>query len=233
MATGERLSLIVPSWREGVALLAAVRLARVALAPDEAIVVAAEEPDEVREAATAEGVRWVDAPRPCRGAQLRTGARAATGDVLVFVHANSRLPPDAGRLVRAALANGRCVGGAFRLRFDRPHPVLNLLARLSKLRVPSAFLGDQCLFCRRGDYDAVGGFTDQPLFEDVDLARRLARRGPLLRLPQAVTTSARRFTASGPLRRLVLNALLMCAFQAGVSPARLHRWYTHRSPSGS
>jgi len=233
MATGERLSLIVPSWREGTALLTAVRAARMALAPEETIVVAAEEPADVRELAIAEGVRWVDVPRPCRGAQLRAGGAAATGDVLVFVHADSRLPLDARGVIRAALVDGACVGGAFLLRFDRRHPVLDLLARLSALSVPSAFLGDQCLFCRRADYDAVGGFTDQPLFEDVDLARRLARHGRLVRLPQAVTTSARRFTAGGPFRRLVLNAFLMCAFHAGVQPDRLHGWYTHRTPSTS
>ncbi len=233
MATGERLSLVIPSWREGASLLSAVRAARAALSPHETIVVAAEESEAVREVAQAEGVRWLDAPRPCRGVQLQAGGRAATGDVLVFVHVDSRLPLDAGGLIRTALADATCVGGAFRLRFDRSHPVLGLLARLSALRMASAFLGDQCLFCRRSDYEAVGGFSDQPLFEDVELARRLARRGRLVRLPQAVTTSARRFTAGGPFRRLVLNAFLMCAFHAGVEPGRLHAWYTHRSPSTS
>lgn len=233
MATGERLSLIIPSWREGASLLAAVRAARAALSPDETIVVAADEPEAVREAAQAEGVRWFDSPRACRGVQLRTGGLAATNDVLVFVHVDSRLPMDAGERIRAALAAGTCVGGAFRLRFDRSHPALGLLARLSALRWTSAFLGDQCLFCRRADYQAVGGFSEQPLFEDVDLARRLARRGSLVRLPQAVTTSARRFTADGPIRRLILNAFLMCAFHAGVKPQRLHDWYTNQSTSTS
>ena len=82
--------------------------------------------------------------------------------------------------LRAELARPRVAGGAFRLAFDAEHPALALLARMSSATWPLAFLGDQGFFCRRDDYDAIGGHRPWPLFEDVDLAERLARRGRLV-----------------------------------------------------
>jgi rSAM/selenodomain-associated transferase 2 len=212
MATGEELSVVIPSWREGMRLLGAIRAARVALGECEFVVVAYEESADTRDFARAEGVTWVDAPRANRGLQLRLGAERARGRHLVFLHADSRLPIDASRLIRDALEGEGVAGGAFRLRFDWSHPVLDLLAWMSGMTVRTSFLGDQCLFCTRSAYDSAGGFCPQPLFEDVDLARRLARVGKLVRLRQAVTTSARRFMNHGPLRQLATNAVLLFAF---------------------
>ena len=217
--------MIMPSWREGPRLLDAVRAARMALGESEFVVVACEESADTRDFARAEGVTWVDAPRANRGLQLKLGAERARGRHLVFLHADSRLPTDAGRLILGALACEGVAGGAFRLRFDRTHPVLDMLAWMSGMTLSTAFLGDQCLFCTRSAYDSAGGFRPQRLFEDVDLARRLVRVGKLVRLRQAVTTSARRFMNNGPLRQLATNALLLLAFHAGVSPARLSDVY--------
>lgn len=225
MGTGEALSVIIPSWREGPRLLEAVRAARKVLGKGEFVVVAYEESADTRDFARAEGVIWVDAPRANRGLQLKLGAERAGGRHLVFLHADSRLPIDAGRLIREALATEGVAGGAFRLRFDRAHPVLEMLAWMSGMTLPTAFLGDQCLFCARSAYDVAGGFHTEPLFEDVDLAQRLACVGRLVRLRQAVTTSARRFMNNGPLRQLATNAILLLAFHAGVSPARLSGVY--------
>ena len=225
MATGEGLSVVIPSWREGPRLLEAIRAARLALGAAEVVVAASEEAADVRDCARDEGVVWVECPEPNRGRQLGLGANRASGQHLVFVHADSRLPPDAGSLIRGTLAKTGVAGGAFRLRFDQRHPVLDTLAWMSQASLPSAFLGDQCLFCTRDAYDAAGGFRPEPLFEDVDLARRLACVGKLVRLREAVTTSARRFTERGPLRQVVTNGFLMIAFHAGVSPRRMVKAY--------
>ena len=230
MGTGEVLSVIMPSWREGPRLLEAVRAARMVLGDGEFVVVAYEESADTRDCARAEGVTWVDARRANRGLQLKLGAERARGRHLVFLHADSRLPVDAGRLIRGALTTEGVAGGAFRLSFDRTHPVLDMLAWMSGMTVPTSFLGDQCLFCTRSAYDSAGGFRPEPLFEDVDLAQRLTRVGRLVRLRQAVTTSARRFVSNGPLRQLATNAILLLAFHAGVSPARLSGVY---EPAGS
>lgn len=221
MATGESLSVVIPSWREGARLLQAIRAVRLALGKGEIVVAAREEAADIRDCARAEGVVWIDCPEANRGLQLALGASRARGTQLVFLHADSRLPVDSGRLIRGALASPHVCGGAFRLRFDQRHPVLDSLSWLSRLTLPTAFLGDQCLFCTREAYDAAGGFRPEPLFEDVDIACRLARVGKLVRLRESVTTSARRFMERGPLRQVVTNGLLMLAFHAGVSPRSL------------
>lgn len=225
MATGDLLSVVIPSWREGPRLLEAVSAARLCTGEAEFVVVAFEESADIRDAARADGVIWIDAPRACRGLQLKLGAEVARGRHLLFLHADSRLPIDAERLVSDALATPGVSGGAFHLRFDYAHPVLDLLSFMSGMTLPASFLGDQSLFCTRDAYDAAGGFRPEPLFEDVDMATRLARVGRLVRLRQAVTTSARRFRGNGAFRQLATNAMIFAAYCAGVEPRRLNAIY--------
>ncbi len=228
-ASGDTLSVIIPSWREGPRLLDAIGAARLALGAVEVVVAAREESAEVRDRARADGVVWVDCPEPNRGQQLALGASHASSPRLVFLHADSRLPVAAGALIHLALdASGVC-GGAFRLRFDHRHPALDLLAFMSRVDLPTSFLGDQCMFCVRSAYEAAGGFRAYPLFEDVDLACRLSRVGRLVRVHESVTTSARRFLQRGPYRQLITNAVLMLAFHTGVSPRRLAQVYAPSS----
>ncbi len=233
MGTGEGIAVIIPSWQEGARLLDALRAAREAVGNGEFVIVAFDESQDIREAARAEGVTWLDAPEANRGLQLAMGAARARGNILAFLHADTRLPAHAGPLMERAVTVDGVAGGAFRLRFDRTHPVLDGLAWMSRMTVPSAFLGDQCLFCTRAAYVAAGGFRPQPLFEDVDLARRLARVGRLVRLRQAVTTSARRFVDRGPIRQLATNALLLAAYHAGVDPLRLRAIYQPTAPAAA
>jgi len=226
------ISVIVPSRSEGDRLRATIaRLCEhdgsIPLAGDAEVVVAAHaEPESVRAHALRHmRLTWVDCPRPCRGEQLARGADAARGEILLFLHADTRLPNGALQMIATALAHPGVVGGGFHLRFDARHPALALLERLSGLSWRTAFLGDQGFFCRRSDYEAAGGFATQPLFEDVDLALRLARRGRLVRLPGRVTTSARRFVAHGPWRQLALNTWLMLRHYTGQSPVEAARGY--------
>lgn len=225
MDTGEPLSVILPSYREGPRLIAALRQVRVAAGPCESIVSAFGESDETRREARAEGAIWLDAPRACRGLQLALGAAGASGRTLAFLHADTRLPEGAGRAILEALRRPGVAGGAFRLRYDETHVVLDSLAWLSRLRLTTSFLGDQCLFCSRIAYDRAGGFQPEPLFEDVGFAHRLARVGRLVRLAPSVTTSARRFVQRGPFRQVTKNAALMLGYHLGVRPERLHAAY--------
>ena len=225
MDTGSPLSVIIPSFREGSRLVATVRAVRAVADPCELIVSAFGESDETRREARGEGAVWIDAPQASRGHQLALGAAAARGQALAFLHADTRLPAGAGAAIRAALARPGVAGGAFRLRYDERHVVLDSLAWLSRLRLTTTFLGDQCLFCSRTAYDLAGGFQPEPLFEDVGFARRLARVGRLVRLAQSVTTSARRFIDRGPYRQVAGNAALMLGYHLGVSPGRLNRMY--------
>ena len=161
-----------------------------------------------------------------RGGQLNRGAAVAGGDVLVFLHADTRLPDGAAEAIRAALRGG-AVGGAFRVRFDDPGRVFrfgaamaNLRARLT--RVP---LGDHAQFVTRTAFERIGGFAEWPILEDVDLMRRLRRTGRVAVLDLEVVTSARRFKAAGPLRTVLLNWLIWLLFAVGVQPRRLARLY--------
>ena len=233
MAIGERISAIIPSLREGRRLLESIRAARSALGSCEVIVVAFGESANIRDAARLEGVLWVESTKANRGHQLQLGAQHATGDLFIFVHADSRLPVAAAQLVRSAMSVSGVAGGAFRLQFDLGHPVLSMLSWLSRLGLTASFLGDQCLFCSRRAYLDAGGFHPEPLFEDVGFARRLSGVGALVRLAASVTTSARRFRSHGHVRQLVWNALLFAAFHLGASPRRLHELYEPGRRSGT
>ncbi|HYM81319.1 MAG TPA: TIGR04283 family arsenosugar biosynthesis glycosyltransferase [Candidatus Limnocylindria bacterium] len=220
------LSVVVPSHAEGATLLACVAaLSRTAA--DEIVVAAHGEADvSKRQLRDCRRLRWVECDRASRGAQLNRGAAAAGGDCLLFLHADSRLPEGAVAGVKAALSTPEIAGGAFRLLFDARHPALRVLEALSALPWRACYLGDQGLFCRREDFEAVGGFDERALFEDVDFALKLARRGRLVRLPLAVTTSARRFHRHGPWRQLATNARLLALYHMGASPGRLARHYS-------
>lgn len=220
------LSVVIPSRREGARLLACLSALTSMDAIDEVVVAAREErPGVRRRASGCPRVHWVPCPVSSRGAQLALGAAAARGDALLFLHADTRLPDGAGRAIGRALADPAIVGGGFRLSFDAAHPALTLLARLSALPWRVAYFGDQGLFCRRKDFEAVGGFPDQPLFEDVDLAMRLARRGRLVRLAGRAMTSGRRFLDAGPWRQLTLNATLLALHRLGAPAERLAAVY--------
>jgi rSAM/selenodomain-associated transferase 2 len=220
------LSVIVPTRNEGGMLLRG--LAALATVPgvDEVVVAAWGERAAVRRRAErCARLRWVECPDAGRGAQLNRGAAAARGTLLLFLHADTRLPPDGARAVGRALERRDVVGGGFRLAFDVAHPALRLLERLSAISWRGAFYGDQGFFCRRADFEAVGGYPKLALLEDVGLARRLARRGRLVRLPEYARTSARRFLAAGPWRQLAINAAIVTLHGCGVPASVLARLY--------
>jgi rSAM/selenodomain-associated transferase 2 len=180
--------------------------------------------DGTAELAEAAGARVVRAARG-RGTQLNAGADCADGEILLFLHADTLLPPRAASLIRAALEDASVVGGCFRLQFDSPGLLLRLYAWFSRFDTRWSTFGDQAFFVRRTGFDAAGGFPAQPLMEDVELRIRLKRIGRFIKLPESVTTSARRFEKDGAVRRQLHNALLLAAHAFGVDPQRLARWY--------
>lgn len=160
-----------------------------------------------------------------RAAQQNKGAAAAAGArVLLFLHADTRLPPDAVARIGEVLATGACAG-AYRLRFDRRHPLLDLYAAASAVESYWTTFGDQALFMTREAFDAVGGFPSLPLLEDVALRRRLKRQGGFAKSRAAVVTSARRFEAEGLLRRQLKNGAILLLYALAVPAGRLVRFY--------
>lgn len=160
-----------------------------------------------------------------RGAQITAGAGAAHAPILWIVHADSAPPANAGDLIRKTLRDPGVALGCFRLSFDDRHPLLSLYAFASRIDSAATTFGDQGFFMRRADYDAVGGAPDWPLFEDVELRRRLRPRGAVAKLDAPLVTSARRFHARGVARQQLLNGWLLLRFWAGAPPDALARIY--------
>jgi rSAM/selenodomain-associated transferase 2 len=219
------VSLVVPTLDEERALAATLDAA--APQADEVVITDGGSRDGTLDLARERGAVVVSGG-PGRGAQLNRGARAARGDVLVFLHADTLLPPAALSAVRAAVAGG-AAGGAFAVRFDVDSALYRFGARMVNLRSrwTGLALGDQAQFATRAAFDALGGFAPWPILEDLDFARRLRRLGPVAILRPPVTTSARRFETRGPARTVALNWLLWTLFACGVSPYRLARLYRH------
>jgi rSAM/selenodomain-associated transferase 2 len=162
-----------------------------------------------------------------RATQMNAGANAADGDVLIFLHADTRLPDDAFCAIERALAAPRVVGGAFRVCFNCdlwPYRLVAFTANL-RSRVRTLFTGDQAYFIRTTSFRAVGGYPDQPLMEDLEIINRLRKIGKVVLLPQYVMTSARRHEKIGLMRSVLFMWYLRTLYRFGVSPAELQRMY--------
>lgn len=181
----------------------------------------------VERALAVAGVQVLDAPRG-RARQMNRGAQAATGDVLLFLHADVALPEDARTRIAAALADPAVVAGAFRTwtvadeRATRLAPLLHLGDLRS--RYSGLPYGDQAVFVRAGTFRQIGGFPDQPLMEDLELARRLRRVGKIRIVPARVRVSGRRFLAR-PLYYFLLVNFMPLFYALGVPATRLVRLY--------
>jgi rSAM/selenodomain-associated transferase 2 len=218
-----KLSVIIPAFDEAAQIGDAVRAA---LAPDvEVLVIDGGSGDTTAPNAEAAGARVLTSARG-RARQLSAGARESRGDVLIFVHADTRLPSGFDAAVRDALEEPSAVGGAFRLRFDRrtlPLRVIEAGAR-ARARLLGLPYGDQALFIRRATLDAIGGVPQVPIMEDLDMVRAMKRHGHLVQLPLDAVTSARRHCAGGPFRVAIRHALAVLAWALGVSRARIAAW---------
>ena len=169
------------------------------------------------------GVKLVTCPRG-RGAQMNTGARAAQGDVLLFLHADTRVPAGAlARLEGLLRRNDSIQAGAFRHSFAPADWRLRLVSFGNNLRcrLSRVYFGDQGIFVRRTAFDRAGGFPEVPILEDVILCERLRRftRGVLL--DETVTTDSRRFLQHGVWRTTLRGVLILCRHRFGFSPGGL------------
>lgn len=163
-----------------------------------------------------------------RARQLNAGAAHSTGDVLWFQHVDTRPDPAALDQLRAALARPGTVGGGLALRFDRTTLALGYVAAMSnaRARLLGWIFGDQAMFVRRSVFDALGGFPEIALMEDLEFSRRLSAAGRTVVLPATCTASARRFEQHGTLRLLGLTLWLKALYFAGTDPAELALRYT-------
>ncbi len=182
--------------------------------------------DDTLEIARAAGARLVTGAAG-RGAQLARGAALARTEFLFFVHADSRLRPGSLRALRQATRDSRVVACGLSQQIEHEGRIFRWIERMADRRVSWGWIyGDSGLFCRRSGYEEVGGYRPLPIFEDLDLSRRLKRVGVIRLVQEArIRISSRRWEREGPLRRTFKNWCLTLAWAAGVAPERLVRFY--------
>jgi rSAM/selenodomain-associated transferase 2 len=224
------ISVIIPTLNEEKVL--AQTLAHVsALGPDEIVVADGGSTDRTAYiaeefCASRPQAHLITAPRG-RARQMNEGAKASRGEILLFLHADTRLPLHTCRILESTLADSRIVGGRFDVRFNPPSAwgavigtFMNWRSRLSGIAT-----GDQAIFVRRRIFEQLSGFSDIPLMEDIEFSVRLKRTGPTAALRETAIASFRRWEQEGPLKTILLMWTLRFLYWIGVSPHRLKDFY--------
>jgi rSAM/selenodomain-associated transferase 2 len=227
-----QLHIIMPVLNEAAGIDAALHALQPLLARGARLVVVDggscdDTAERVRAFATQQpGVQCLVAP-PGRARQMNAGAQVCGDGLLLFLHADTTLPPQADARIAAALADGRHGWGRFDVRIAGRQPMLPVIAFFMNLRsrLTGMATGDQALFMTRAAFEAVGGYPEQPLMEDIELSARLKRRSPPACLRAKVLTSGRRWETRGVWRTVWLMWRLRWAYWRGVAPAHLAELY--------
>ena len=228
------VAVVIPALREAERIEAAIASAFESSSEDRppepgpvtVIVVDGGSNDGTPERAARAGAKVVRS-EPGRAHQLRVGFSQSEAPVVLFLHADTRLPRGWLRLVEGAMADANVAGGAFGFRFDRRSARLawiewGVALRNLLFRLP---YGDQAIFARRRAIEAMGGIPSAPIMEDLDLVRELKRQGRFVLFRDAVLTSPRRYDGAGPVRTFLRNAGALLAWRLGIDRHRVARWY--------
>lgn len=170
------------------------------------------------------GIRAVNSDKG-RANQMNYGAKMANGDILLFLHADTYLPPAAYESITAHLQNPGYIGGSFMLKLDKKHIALKFYTWCSRFSLEFFTYGDHAIFVKREVFTEIGGYKNINFMEDVEIQKRLRRAGKFKKLDTAVTTSARRFIKEGTIKQLVIDVLLVGLYKVGVPPHKLKRFY--------
>jgi rSAM/selenodomain-associated transferase 2/rSAM/selenodomain-associated transferase 1 len=219
------ISIIIPTLNEEENIAAC--LASCGTSPNtEMIVVDGESRDRTAQIARSLGARVVVSP-PGRGRQMNRGAREATGELFLFLHADTRLPPAFADWVRVVLSRRGVVAGAFLFRLDARSPSLSFIQKVTNWRSRRFQLpyGDQAIFIPRVIFEEMGGYPEMPIMEDYEFIRRLKKKGRIDTVPLPAITSARRWIEVGVWKTTFFNWVIVIAYSLGVFPATLARWY--------
>ncbi|NIQ01485.1 MAG: glycosyltransferase [Nitrospinaceae bacterium] len=220
-----KVSVIIPTLNEARILEQTLRDLR-RHEPHEVIVVDGGSRDDTRRIA-GEFTPHVIRTESGRGHQMNAGARRATGDLFLFLHADSRVDPLSYRKMVSLMESGKVLGGAFSLAIDSDRRALRWISTLATLRARYLHLvyGDQGIFVRARVFRTLGGFSSLPICEDLDFFNRLRRQGPIVVLREKIFTSARRWRTEGVVYTTVRNILIAGLFLLGFPPQRLSKWY--------
>ena len=230
------VSIIVPSLNEARLVGDFLRHLQ-ALGPGiEVLVVDGGSSDDTASIAQPLADRVIVAPRG-RALQMNAGAEIARGEVLWFLHADLKPPPNAVEKIRAALAHSRNVGGCFRLRYPRREWIYRVSDSLGNLGVNlfGFALGDHGIFCRRSAFQQVGGYPVVPILEDAELYVRLRAAGGMTQLDEEIVSDPRTFERTGRYRTTAVYFVILVLYVFGVPIARLnkiYRWFSARARQG-
>lgn len=221
----KRISIVVPVLNEEKQLPRILDLQNRAINV-EVIIVDGGSYDRTLDRAIESGAKIIQSD-PGRARQMNAGAAIATGEILLFLHADTQLPDQFDAMIRATLSQAETIAGAFKLKIAADLPGIRFVERGVNWR--SRFLqfpyGDQAIFLRTQTFVQIGGFPKLPIMEDFELVRQLRRSGKIKILPVPVTTSGRRWQKFGVLQTTIVNQLVIVAYLLGVSTERLDRWY--------
>jgi rSAM/selenodomain-associated transferase 2 len=222
------ISVVIPVANEATALPDC--LARISRRASEILVVDAASNDQSTALARVAGCQVVPAPQRHRARQMNLGAAQARGRILLFLHADTWLPPDALAKIIDAIDRRRALGGGFARRYRSRSLTLAMTSRLADIRnrLWGWHLGDQAIFVRRDIFDRLCGYRDIPIFEDLDFSRRLRALGKTVTLMPPAYSSARRFAEKGPLRTTWDDLRLTRRYLSGVDPNELCLSGVHR-----
>ena len=220
------IGVVIPTLNEAESLPALLDDLHRVVAPLDIVVADGGSTDHTIAVATTARIRTVAAPRG-RAAQMNAGAQCVTGHWLLFLHADSRLPPRARRALLTAVVNDPDLEAAvFGFAIDLPSGWKRFIeiGQALRQRLYGLPYGDQGLLVRRALFDAVGGFPDLPLLEDVAVLQALRRRTRVRTLPSVILTSGRRYRRGGVVRTWLRNTAIILLYHMGVPPHRLARW---------
>ena len=160
-----------------------------------------------------------------RGLQCNKGAQKSSGDILMFLHIDTKLPKDTFKQLNHFFKDDAVQIGTFRLLFNFDHWLLKFYAFFTRFDSIFTSFGDQCIVVRKSFFDAIGGFPEWPLFEDVHFLRCARKRAKIYSFPGPVSTSARMFLSRGILRQQILNGFLIFKYLLGTEPDKLYKRY--------
>lgn len=220
-----QISIIIPTLNEAENIKAAIATTQPS-SNTEIIVVDGGSQDDTVAIAQSLGVKVISSS-PSRAVQMNIGAAVASGEILLFLHADTCLPIGFDEMITTALQQPKVVAGAFALRIDGALGGLRWVEtgvnwRSHWLQMP---YGDQAIFITKSVFKKIGGFPELAIMEDFELMRCLRRNGRITILPVPVITSARRWIQKGVWKTTLINQIVIIAYLLGVQPERIRQWY--------
>jgi rSAM/selenodomain-associated transferase 2 len=221
------ISVIIPTLNEQETIRATLDRLSTPVFSEVLVVDGGSRDDTLRAVAAAAPQARIITSHRGRAQQMNAGAAAATGEILLFLHADTLLPATAADDIQTAFRNSAIVGGRFDARLERDQGLLWVVCRLMswRSRLSGIATGDQAIFVRREVFERIGKFPDIPIMEDIAFSARLKRAGRITALRSCVVTSSRRWERRGPVQTILLMWGLRLLFFLGVKPERLSRLY--------